>query len=146
MGSPSSSQVGRLRQPPASKRKRTNIRRVLDQPLSSTTPPSPPTILILTPVHFSLPPSTAPPAPVEALAATCGSTARLKWGVCGVVWWAQCGHGVGTEFSTDAATSWCNQSCPAVTTAGANSTVSVIVARLFNEDRLPRTSVTSNDR
>ena len=111
--------------------------------MSSTTPPSPlSTILILTPVHSSLPPSTAPPAPVEALAATCGgSTARLKWGVCGVVWWAQCGLGVGTEFSTDAATSWCNQRgpAPAVSTAGANSTVtSVIVAqRLFNEDHPP---------
>ena len=83
-GGVDSSQVGRLRQPPASKRKSTNIRTVLDQVclgkgvLSSTTPFS---------LRFT-PPSTAPSGPVEALAATCGSTARLKWGVCGVV----CGH------------------------------------------------------
>jgi len=82
VGSPSS-QVGRLRDPPAIiKRRKTNIGTVLDQVLrpilSFTTSPSPPgTIPILTPVHSSLPPSTAPPAPVEALAATCGSTARL---------------------------------------------------------------------
>ena len=83
---------------------------------------------ILTPLHSSLPPSTAPSGPVEALAATCGSTARLKWGVCGV--WAQM-----LLFKAGATST-------AVTTAGANSTV--IVKHLFNEDRLSQ-SVTYND-
>ena len=85
---------------------------------------------ILTPLHSSLPPSTAPSGPVEALAATCGSTARLKWGVCGVSVWAQM-----LLFKAGATST-------AVTTAGANSTV--IVKHLFNEDRLSQ-SVTYND-